>query len=440
MSLANQRILITGATILSMDKNIGNLPSGDVLIEGTKIKAVETEINIENAQVIQAEGMILSPGFTDAHRHAWQGSLRRLMPDVSDLMSYVEEIHFGLALHYRPEDILIGNLLTAWSAIDHGITGMIDASHNTRSYEHAEAALDALEATGIRALYAPAFPLGGEWEQSFWPAGLERLYKKRFSSEGLIKMGVFTHISTNGWDVARHLGVPMITEFLGKELSASLKGLQAEGKLGPDNIFNHCTGLTPEAWKIMADCGVKVTVDPRSDAQYGLEEGVFAYQHAIDHGMRPGIGTDLETAYGGDMFTEMRVAFALQRAFAQNRKYNGDAKAPAPVTSKALLEAATLHGAEIAGFGQVAGSITPGKAADLILIDTNAINLFPSNDAIGTVVHAADRSNVDTVMVNGKILKSDGKLIGADLDYLKERAQSSVQYLLEKQNDFNRMK
>ncbi len=69
-----------------------------------------------------------------------------------------------------------------------------------------------------------------------------------------------------------------------------------------------------------------------------------------------------------------------------------------------------------------------------ILIDTNAINIFPSNDAIGTLVHAADRSNIDTVMVNGKILKSGGKLIGTDLDSLKQRAEPSVPYLLEKQS------
>ncbi|XZF12439.1 amidohydrolase family protein [Chitinophagaceae bacterium MMS25-I14] len=425
-----EKILIKGATILSMDKNIGNMDHGDVLIEGEKIVAVEQQIQVEDAKIIEAKGMVLSPGFTDAHRHAWQGSLRRLMPDVSDLMGYVEKVHFGLALRYRPEDIYIGNLLSAWSAIDHGITCMIDASHNTRSYVHAEAALDALEATGIRALYAPAFPLGGDWEQSFWPEGLETLYKKRFSSTGLIKLGVFTHISTNGWDIARRMGVPIVTEFLGKDLSDSLKSLQANGQLGADNIFNHCTGLSAEAWQIIADCGVKVTVDPRSDAQYGLEEGVFAYQHAIDHGIHPGIGTDLETAYGGDMFTEMRVAFSLQRAFAQNRKFNGDESGPAPVNSYEILEAATIHGRDIAGFGNVSGSITPGKAADMILTTTDAINIFPSNDPVGTLVHAADRSNIDTVMVAGKILKSGGKLVGANISDLKAQAESSVKHIL----------
>jgi 5-methylthioadenosine/S-adenosylhomocysteine deaminase len=427
-----EKILFKNATILTMDKTIGDLAVGDVLIEGDKIKAVAREIPDEDARIINASGMILLPGFADAHRHAWQGTLRRLTPNVSDLMTYVNDIHFSLAKFYRPEDIYLGNLLTAWSALDSGITTMIDASHNTRSYAHATAAIDALEETGIRSLYAPAFPLGGEWDQTFWPSGLEQLKKERFASEGLIRLGVFTHMGTHSWDIARQLELPIVTEFLGKELSALLPGLAANGKLGPDNIFNHCTGLTAEAWKIMSDTGVKVTVDPRSDAQYGLEEGVFAYQHAIDQGLKPGLGTDLETAYGGDMFTEMRVAFALQRAFAQNRRYNGDESAPVPVSSRAILEAATRNGSWIAGFDQVSGSITPGKSADLILINTNAINLFPSNNAVGAVVHAADRSNVDTVMVAGKLLKSKGQLVGIDLTRLKQQVLGSLTYLFEK--------
>ncbi|TWV91104.1 amidohydrolase family protein [Chitinophaga pinensis] len=180
MSVEKQKILIKGATILSMDSKTSNFPVGDVLIEGTKITAVAKEITITDAEMIDAAGMILMPGFTDAHRHAWQGTLRRLMPDVSDLMSYVNDVHFDIARYYRPEDIYIANLLTALSAIDHGITTIIDASHNTRSYSHAVAAVDALQESGIRALYAPGFPLGGEWEQSFWTAGLERLQKRSF--------------------------------------------------------------------------------------------------------------------------------------------------------------------------------------------------------------------------------------------------------------------
>lgn len=430
--MIKQKTLFKNATIITMDRQIGDFAKGDVLIENDKIREVAANIEIDDARVIDASGMILMPGLVDAHRHAWQGTLRRLMPNVNNLMTYVNDVHFGLAKFYRPEDIYLGNLITALSAVENGITTIVDASHNARSYEHASAAISALEQSGIRSLYAPGFPLGGEWDNSFWPEGLKKLKYERLDNDGLIKLGIFTHMGVHSWEIARELELPMITEFLGKELSGLLPDLQARKLLGPDNIFNHCTGLTEEAWKIMSDTGVNVTLDPRSDAQYGLEEGVFPYQHAIKYGMKPAFGTDLETSYSGDMFTEMRVAFALQRAFAQNSIYNGSDLELLPVSSRAILEAATINGAEAAGFGNISGSITPGKSADLILIDTNSLNLFPSNNAIGTIVHAADRGNVDTVMVAGKILKFNGKLVGFEMAKIKNEIEASLVYLFEK--------
>lgn len=427
--MSKQKTLFRNATVITMDKTLGDFPRGNVLIENDKIKDVGTLLAVEDAKIIDASGMILMPGLIDAHRHAWQGTLRRLMPNASNLMTYVKDIHFGLARFYRPEDIYLGNLITALGAVESGITSILDASHNARSYEHASAAISALEQSGIRALYAPGFPLGGSWDKSFWPQGLKRLQDDRLSSGGLIKLGLFSHMGIHSWGVARELGVPIITEFLGKELSALLPELQAKKQLGPDNIFNHCTGLTEEAWKLISDSGVKVTLDARSDAQYGLEEGIFPYQHAIRHGIKPALGTDLETSFGGDMFTEMRVAFSLQRAFSQNRRFNNDSQAPEPVSTRAIIEAATINGAEAAGFGAVTGSITPGKSADLILINTNSLNLFPSNNALGTILHAADRGNVDTVMISGKILKSGGKLVGFNMAKIKDEIEESLGYL-----------
>jgi 5-methylthioadenosine/S-adenosylhomocysteine deaminase len=199
--------------------------------------------------------------------------------------------------------------------------------------------------------------------------------------------------------------------------------------LGPDNIFNHCTSLPDEVWQVFADADVKVTVDPRSDAQYALAGGIFAWQAATEHGLRPGIGTDLETAYGGDMLTEMRVAFSLQRAIAQSRRYAGDEHPPAPVTVQALLEAATVDGARCAGLDTRIGSLTPGKQADLIMIRTDNISLFPSNNAVGTVVQAAERQHVDTVMVAGRFRKRDGQLLDVDLSKIRRAVEASLSHL-----------
>ena len=121
--------------------------------------------------------------------------------------------------------------------------------------------------------------------------------------------------------------------------------------------------------------------------------------------MRPGFSIDNEVSYGTDMFTEMRVAFNVQRAMATYRKVNGDAKAPALVSVRDVLECATAGGAACAGLLDKCGTLTPGKEADIVMIRTDDINLYPSNHAIGTVVSAADMRNIDTVIIGGRIRK-----------------------------------
>ena len=424
----SDRTLIRGGTLLTLDPAIGDFAKGDVLVQGDRIVAVGLDLGAENARVIDGAGMIVMPGFVDAHRHAWQGTLRRLMPNVATLDAYIDATHFSLARFYRPEDMYLGNRLTALSCLDAGTTTIIDASHNARSAEHSDASIDALKHSGLRALYMPGRPLAGEWAEH-WPDDLERLKRDRFaSSDQLLTLGMFSSPDPANWAVVRRLGLPILSEFLGM-MAPMLPGLAEAGLLGPDNIFNHCTALPEDAWAMLADAGVRITVDPRSDAQYALGDGIFAYQAALDHGLRPAIGTDLETAYGGDMFSEMRVAFFLQRAIAQSRAYRGEANAPAPASVLDILKAATINGAHAAGIENRVGSLTPGKQADIVLLRARDINLFPANNIAGTIVQAADRSNVDTVMVAGRVLKAGGQLVDVDLAKLEREVAESVQHI-----------
>lgn len=424
------RTLIKGGIVLTLDTAVGNLAVGDVLIEGEKIIAVGADLAVEDAEVIDARGMIVMPGLVDAHRHAWQGTLRRLMPNVATLGDYINATHFSLATHYRPVDMYLGNYMSALTCLDAGITTIVDASHNARSAEHSDASIDAYEHAGLRALYMPGKPLAGAWAED-WPHGLERLQAARFSSKSqLVTLGMFAQPDAATWGVARRLGLPILSEFLGM-MAPMLPALHADGLLGSDNIFNHCTSLPDSAWQILKETGVKITVDARSDAQYGLEGGIFAYQAALDHGIKPGLGTDLETAYGGDMFSEMKVAFFIQRAMAQAARHRGDAHVPTPVTVEQILQSATIDGARCASLADSTGSLVPGKQADIILIRASDINLYPVNSAVGAVVHAADRSNVDTVMVAGRLRKRHGKLLGVDQAKVQREVAASVEYLFQ---------
>src|SRR5262245_35870014 len=381
-SAPNQRILLKGGTVVSLDEKVGDFVKGDVLIEGKKIANIAADIKVSGSvQVIDASNTIVTPGFVDAHRHSWEGQLRRIIPD-GEIGAYMATTHQGFARYYRPHDIYVGNLITALGCLDAGITGFIDNSHNSRSAAHSDAAVQALIDSGIRGVHASGAPQTGDWDKQ-WPQDLERLQKKYFAStDQVVTLRMFAGMNREHWALARRLGVRITTE--SNAAGTDFDEFWNEKLLGPDNTFNHCQGWPDQVWRRVKDAGCTVNVCPRSDAQYALGQGVAAFQKALDHGIRPGFSIDNEVSYGTDMFTEMRVGFYIQRAMATYRKTSGDAKAPALVGVRQILEYATAGGAACAGLLNKCGTLTPGKEADIVTIRTDDVNVYPSNHAIGT--------------------------------------------------------
>jgi len=429
----SRRILIKGGTVVSLDRQIGDFEQADVLIQGKKIVAVAPKIEPSGAQVIDASSTIVIPGFVDAHRHSWEGQLRRINPNAPTLAAYAAATHQSFAKSYRPQDMYVGNLITALGCIDAGITCIIDNSHNARSSRHSDEAIRALLDSGIRAVHASGAPQAGDWDHQ-WPQDLERLKKQYFASDDqLVTLRMFSGPDRDNWNLARRLGLRITSEFNGPRAAEVIEPFITDKLLGPDNTFNHCGALPETTWRHIRDAGVSVNVCPRSDSQYGLGEGIPAFQKALDHDIKPGFSIDNETSYGTDMFTEMRVAFHIQRALAANRKFNGDANAPRPASTRAVLECATVNGAACAGLTGKIGTLTPGKEADIVLIRTDEINLYPSNNAIGTVVAAADSRNVDTVIIGGRIRKFRGRIVGLEWEKFRRLVDESRAYLFEKQ-------
>jgi 5-methylthioadenosine/S-adenosylhomocysteine deaminase len=429
----NRRILLKGGTILSMDPAVGDFVQGDILIQGKKIAAVGANVKLSGPapRVIDASNTILIPGFIDCHRHSWEGVLRRIIPN-GDIGKYMATTNMGFALHYRPQDMYVGNLITALGCIDAGITCIIDNSHNARSAAHSDSAVQALIDSGIRAVHASGAPQAGNWDHQ-WPQDLERLQKRFFSSDDqLVTLRMFSGLDTANWALARKLGLRITTEFQGPSSAKQLEQFWSDKLLGSDVTYNHCGALTDVAWQRIRESGGTVDVCPRSDPQYALGEGVPAFQKALDHGLRPGLSVDNEVSYGTDMFTEMRVVFNIQRAFATNRKVTGDANPPKLVNVREVLECATVNGAACAGLTAKCGTLTPGKEADIVMIRTDDINLYPSNNAVGTVVAAADIKNIDTVIIGGAVRKSGGKIIGVNWPKLRQQIDESRDYLFQK--------
>ena len=435
-----RRILFTGATIVTMDPELGIL-HGDLLVEGNTIAAIGPDLSAEGAVVVDASGTILAPGLVDTHRHAWEAQLRRIMPDVDDLGGYVMATLAGYATVYRPEDMYIGTRLAALTALDSGITTMLDFSHNSRTREHSDAAIEALRDTGIRGVHASMGPHFGDWDRQ-WPADLNRLKDQYFSSEDQLLTLRLATLATDeiagpvlayGPELARtaaDLGIGVsVDAVFGVSGSEAVLSWAKHGILGPDVTLIHSTGLTAEAWKAMGESGTTVALAPTSDAQIGLETAIPAVDEALAVGIRPGLSIDVEVALASDLFTQMRALLAIQRMRAVNAAY-GTGGEPSRITAHDVLDFGTLQGARTNGLGGVTGSLTVGKKADLLVVQAEDLNNMPLNDPIGTLVLGSDARNITAVFVDGQPRKWDGQVLDVNLPELRAEVAASRDHVL----------
>ena len=442
-----ERTLLKNGCVLTLDPDIGNFREADVLMEGSKIAAVGPNLSAKDAQVIDASDRIVMPGFVDTHRHIWEGILRNIAPDAL-LDEYFTNILGVLAPVYRPEDAYAGNLVSALGAIDSGVTTLLDWSHIQNTPEHSDAVISALRESGLRCVFAygnPNLDMQAWWHNSALrhPHDIKRIAKQYFSSDDqLITLALaprgpeFTtfQVAEHDWSLAREVGV-RISVHVGCG-SAGQHGKLAEmgraGLLGPDTTYIHCCTLSDEELQMIADTGGTVSFASPVEMQMG--HGMPPVQRCLDRGLRPSLSVDVETTVGGDLFAQMRSVLTLQRALVNEQRLQGKESLPKLLTTRDVMEFATIEGARANGLASKVGTLTPGKEADLIMLRTDRINVLPINDPIGVVVRGMDSSNVDSVFIAGKARKRNGQLLGVDLDRVRKLAYASRDYVVAKSN------
>jgi cytosine/adenosine deaminase-related metal-dependent hydrolase len=435
-------ILIRNGIVLTLDKKVGNFHRANVLIEGTKIAAVGPDLNAEGADVIDASDMIVMPGFVDTHRHIWEGILRNIGTDVplEGEASYQSFILNRLAPVYRPEDAYIGTLVGLYSAIDAGITTILDWSHIQATREHGDAVIKALQESQIRAVFAYGYPWWKkpDEKQDDW---IREIAKHYFSSKdqlltfALAPAGPeFTpfDVAQAQWTLAREIGA-RITVHVGVGTAGKQGKLAEMGKKGllkDDTTYVHCTTLSDEEIGMIADTGGTISLSAPTEMMMG--HGMPPIQKILDRGLRPSLSVDAETNMPNDMFTQMRTVNSVQRSMIFEKKLARKGGLPAFLTARDVLEFATIEGARANGLLDITGTITPGKQADLIMLRTDLPNIFPINDPISAVTWGMDTSNMDSVFVAGRALKRDGKLLNVDLNHLMQKAYESRDYVIDK--------
>jgi cytosine/adenosine deaminase-related metal-dependent hydrolase len=425
-------VLLRGATVVTVDPAVPDLPAGDVLIRDGRIDAIGVGLAADGAITVDLAGMILMPGFVDGHRHCWQNQLRHLICDA-DIDEYIALTHGTTALHYRPEDMYAGDLVTLYGALDAGFTTVLDFSHNSRSRAHSDAVFAAYREVGIRVVHTSAPPNAGQWDEQF-PADLTRLRDTYCAEGGLatVRMGIDLRRVMPAADLvgyARERGLAVTFDgVMGPPSSAEVEELGAAGALGPDITLVHATDMSPAAWRYIADAGTRITLAPTSDEQLGLADGVPPVQRALEYGIRPSLSVDVEISLSNDMFTQMRCVLLTQRMQATQRRY-AHQPAPAFISNADVLEFATARGADAVGLGAMTGTLTPGKQADIVAIRAEDVNNLPLNNAVSTIVQGADTRNIDTVLVGGVVRKWAGELVDVDLPRLRRLAYESRDYL-----------
>lgn len=418
-----RKTLIKGGVVLSMDPEVGNFAVGDVLLEGSKILAVGASIAADDAAVVDAAGRIVMPGFVDTHHHQFETALRGQLANgilINDgrpesAQNYYETVLQKFSNAYRPEDVYINELYGSIAQLDAGVTTVMDVSQIHHSPEHSDAAIEGIRDAGRRSVFGY---FEGWGESARYPADARRIKQQYFASDDqLMTMVMGGEIYIPGyeesWRIGRELGLPIALHVVGTfGMQPVFDGIGAAGLFGPDNIFIHMTGMSDAGWQYAADAGAHVSLSVPIEMQ--MRHGTPPLQKAIDLGMSISLSSDVECTMTADFFTQMRSFVTLQRMEANAKALAGQ-DYPRLVTAREAIHAATMGGARGLKLDHRIGSLTPGKDADIILLDTEALNVAPLNNAPGAVVTLMERSNVEAVLVAGQVKKWKGQLLGFDI-------------------------
>jgi cytosine/adenosine deaminase-related metal-dependent hydrolase len=399
-----------------MDEGLGDIPDGDVHVRNGEILAVGRNLRATGATGLDGRNMIVMPGFVDTHWHMWTTYLRCMAGDK------VEDGYFPVTTAYgqkmQPEDMYYGTRLAAAEAIYSGITTVNDDCHNVRTHEHAEQDIRALGEAGLRANWSYGSYRGVPPGELRNLASVERLHQnwEKYSNGGLIALGyswgglpipagaapvpvLAVENAKKEIETARRLGLRISMHLASREGTPPGQVEAQAQHLGKDMVLIHMLAATSEEMKLVAKSGASISASPGSELRIGY--GLTKAGEFMDAGINVCVSVDTAPLTGNcHMFGILKLLRNAENAKALNEF---------KLSTRRALEMGTIHGARALGIEDKVGSLKPGKRADLIMIQTNVITMGVFTDPTRVVIEAAEPSNVDTVVIDGRILKRHGK-------------------------------
>ena len=433
-------VVFRNATVLTMDDAHHVLSGADVLISGDRIAAVGPglEVPVGTAE-IDATGGILMPGMIDTHRHMWQTAMRGYGADWT-LTQYFVWNYLQWGKLFRPQDIHAGDLLSAIEAIDAGVTTSVDWSHNLQTTDHAEAAVDALQSVPGRFVLAYGNIQQAPWEWSATPE-FRDFVNRYFGGGGSDMLGfqIAFDVPPAGpdfpekaaFEVARDLGVPVTTHAGVWKVTTDegIRLMHENGFMTPATIYVHAASLSADSYHRIAASGGSVSLSTESEQSAG--QGYPPTWKLREHGIGVSLSMDTSVWWSADLFSAMRATLSADRAREHLEAHNRDETVTHhKLRAEQVVDWATRGGARALGLDSLIGSVEPGKKADVVLIKNDASPvMFPLLHPYGHVVFQAQRGDVHTVVVNGRVVKYDHALVGVDLAQARAEVEQTVDYL-----------
>lgn len=476
-----RRILLRGGVVLSLDPKVGDFEHADVLVDGARIAAVGPALTAPDAEVVDCAGTIVMPGFITTHHHQYETIQRSIIPDgvlsqawpMESYQSVVQAIWTAGRIvdpadpnrviwdlgrvPYDPEDCYISELVTCLSQLTQGVTCGTDTSQANHTPEHTDAIIKGLMDSGRRMVFAYsggidrradgyAYEVPGAMNDT--TRGIGRLAKTYFSSrDQLVTLGfgggggpAFPGAPYTGWQLGRSFGALISNHSFGN-VNAML-AIAADPRNGADwsdltlihgtrwhddplaqmgaGRSGYPNGGRSRVWEILRDRGAHVSIANLIEMQ--MRHGMPPFQEALEHGILPSLSPDVDSNMTTDPFSLMRGAFCLQRALANNLAFAetnpGNLPMPQLLTSRQCIEMATIAGAAANRILDKAGTLTPGKEADIVVLEARSISTWPMNNVPGTIVTMMNPRHVRDVLVAGRVVVWKGALVGWDVDRL----------------------
>ncbi|MGY1695665.1 amidohydrolase family protein [Geodermatophilus sp. SYSU D00814] len=436
--VAGRPLVFRGGTVLTVDDAATVLRDADVLVVDDRIAAVGHRLDVpEGTAEIDASGGIVMPGMIDTHRHMWQTAMRGYGADWT-LTQYFVWYYLEHGRKFRPQDIAAGNRLAAIESLDAGVTTTVDWSHNLHTTDHAEAAIEALRSVPGRFVLAYGNIQAGPWEWSADPA--VRSILERLRDAGDDRMGVQMAFDVTGdpafperaaFEVARDLGIPVTTHagVWGATSDTGIQQMYDGGFMTPETTYVHASTLTRDSYQRIAATGGSISVATESECSAG--QGHAPTEQVLQYGIPVSLSMDTSVWWSGDMFSAMRATLNADRmAEHLTAHLQGETVTHLRLRAARVLEWCTRGGAHTIGRDRDLGSIEVGRKADVVLVknDDSPVS-FPLLNPVGHVVFQAQRGDVHTVVVDGRVVKSDGRLVGIDLAAVRREVEDTIGYL-----------